>query len=829
MMDASEILHQYLKGSFSEKTAMAELEQLLKNITTKSKLTEAAKARYAIGFIRRILSYRGGEASIQDLCLSLRDIVLIFGRMELPQTMYDLVQTYGKKFDLTCDTNQTVSGILTTPEWMRPGSHISDVYSLMPAIAELEPPSVGDALLSRKTIFDSYKSFEQKIAVHTAIMLPRGYSLLVSQPTGGGKSLVTQMLAACSGGLTLVIVPTVALTLDQYNAAINNLTDKEGIFCYHGKQSSAEKRNIIAALKDKKVKILFSSPEAIIKNSILYTQLGDAVATGYLNNVVIDEAHIIPDWGVLFRPDFQVFSVTLKKWRKDSGDSLRTYMLSATLSEDVVDTLFFLFGDEGKNIQIRCDSLRQEPRFYFHAARSKTEQMNKTLEVIQALPKPMIVYVLEPRDAEDLQRCLKECGYRNIPTFTGDTKASIRDEILKAWKNNQYDIVIATSAFGLGVDKPDVRTIVHACVPENLSRFYQEVGRAGRDGLPSISVLIPYLSNQKSKGDIHRALSLVKKRVLTVDKMVNRWAGMTACTIMDGDVCMIDTSATPPTMTIAEAEFAGNRNISWNVNLLLFLYRTGYIDLISISFQAANSSYLFTIKLLRPEILGDPERLSAELQNPRQTELNLQLKGYHIMRDLVQHPTSECWGHTFKQLFPLAKEVCNGCPADLNGKSNSDVLYKLRTDPDLRIGPADTSVKLRRKMGVYQDLLIIRKSDSQNIGELQKTVSSVQAWGIGAIVLPASRSKDIHFSGLILTYEEFYFVAKHTPYLLFKGIFCMFSDDSNTNFALWNALEELTALGYRRLFFCNEYMTCPNTGKPIIESIEGYHLSSEEL
>jgi len=132
-------------------------------------------------------------------------------------------------------------------------------------------------------------------------------------------------------------------------------------------------------------------------------------------------------------------------------------------------------------------------------------------------------------------------------------------------------------------------------------------------------------------------------------------------------------------------------------------------------------------------------------------------------------------------------------------------------------------------MGVYQDLLIIRRSHSQDIHELQRTISKAQTWGIYALVLPASISQDVDFEGLILTYKEFYFIAKHASYLLFKGVFCVFSNDHNTNYALWKALEELTDLGYRRLFFCSEYMTIPNTRKPIIESIEGYHLSSEEL
>ena len=106
--------------------------------------------------------------------------------------------------------------------------------------------------------------------------------------------------------------------------------------------------------------------------------------------------------------------------------------------------------------------------------------------------------------------------------------------------------MIATSAFGIGVDKPDVRTIIHACCPENLSRFYQEVGRGGRDQFPSLSLFIPYQSRYDSEGDVRRALGLVNKRVLTVERAVIRWKGMLASpdAMINADECVLNTSAT---------------------------------------------------------------------------------------------------------------------------------------------------------------------------------------------------------------------------------------------------------------------------------------------
>lgn len=213
--------------------------------------------------------------------------------------------------------------------------------------------------------------------------------------------------------------------------------------------------------------------------------------------------------GCIFQTRLSDLFDYFEKWKRKSDDFIRTFLLSATLSDDVVDTLFALFGSEGKNAQVRCDALRQEPRFYFHSAKSKKEQDDKTIEAIKLLPKPMVVYVLEPREAKDLQKKLRQVGYKNIPVFTGETKEADRDIVLTGWKNHDFDVVLATSAFGIGVDKPDVRTIIHACCPENLSRFYQEVGRGGRDRLPSLSLFIPYQSRYDSEGDVRRALGLV--------------------------------------------------------------------------------------------------------------------------------------------------------------------------------------------------------------------------------------------------------------------------------------------------------------------------------
>lgn len=838
-MDSKEILHQYIVGAMKSKSAIAELEKNLADTSTLLKMQEAARSRYVIGFIRRVIQFMCDEASAKDLCLNIRDIILFLGRVKLTEMLYNVVREYGAEFDLVCENDLQVSCLHHIPEWLEPHQYIKDVYALrLDDSIELECASSGDAILAKHTGFSVYKSFEQKVAVHTALNLPNGHTLLISLPTGGGKSLVTQLLASVSEGLTVVIVPTVALALDQYYAAQYNLTDGTEIYCYRGEQSGVERTTIIKALREKRARILFTSPEAILKNPELHRILDDAAKSHYLANVVVDEAHVVPDWGVFFRPDFQIFSILLKKWKRESEEFIRTFLLSATLSDDVVDTLFALFGSDGKNAQVRCDALRQEPRFYFYSAKSRKEQDDKTIEAIKLLPKPMVVYVLEPREAKDLQKKLRQIGYKNIPVFTGETKEKDRDTVLTGWKNHDFDVVIATSAFGIGVDKPDVRTIIHACCPENLSRFYQEVGRGGRDRLPSLSLFIPYQSRYDSEGDVRRALGLVNKRVLTIERAVTRWKGMLSnpAAMIDADECVLNTAATPATMTDEEAEYAGNRNVAWNVNLLLFLHRTGFIDLLDTNYVFDKKSnppkkyYTVTIKLLHPDILSDDDSLTAALTEPRAREYEAQMAGYRIMSELVSSPKALCWGRVFRHLFPLSREVCNGCPADPEGRITSDETYKLRTNPNINLPPARPSRRLSRNMGSFNEMIISRPANGPcSIEEVAVLAEKASQNDIGVLVVPDRLASQIVYDGILLNYDEFYYAVVHCPYFFAKGVVCIFDGDTGANFSLYKNLGKLDAYGYRKILYCNENTIVANGGKTIREYSDGYPIPIQKF
>ena len=162
-----------------------------------------------------------------------------------------------------------------------------------------------DPLIRRLTGFRCFKSVAQKLAVYGALHLPDGYAALISLPTGGGKSLITQTLAYQREGLTIVVVPTVSLAIDQVRTAkkiVQSAHVDEEIFFY---SSGAAIAPILQAIEKKTAKMLFISPEALLKNEGFAEAVKKANAARYLRNLVIDEAHIVVDWGASFRVDYQ--------------------------------------------------------------------------------------------------------------------------------------------------------------------------------------------------------------------------------------------------------------------------------------------------------------------------------------------------------------------------------------------------------------------------------------------------------------------------------------------------------------------------------------------
>ena len=175
---------------------------------------------------------------------------------------------------------------------------------------------------------------------------------------------------------------------------------------------------------------------------------------------------------------------------------------------------------EIKWIEIRCDALRREPRFELVTATSFRDKKREDKRIAEMFTSTNGCLCNETDQAEKVKEIAADIGITNVETFTGKTKADERSRIINEWSENEFDIIVATSAFGVGVDKSDVRTVLHLYVPDNPNAYYQELGRGGRDGLPCLSVMCVYPDE-----DLESAFVMTDK-VLGSDKILGRWDSM---------------------------------------------------------------------------------------------------------------------------------------------------------------------------------------------------------------------------------------------------------------------------------------------------------------
>lgn len=564
--------------------------------------------------------------------------------------------------------------------------------------------------------FTTYKSDEQKVAVLGALKAPDGYTTLISMSTGGGKSLVTQAVSYQKEGLTVIIVPTVSLMIDQVRNI--NCKSKNEVLYYNA--SSNNLSQIEEAINNHTLRMLFISPEALIRNKRLYGLILNANDARYLKNLVIDEAHMVMEWGALFRVDFQCLDIVRKEFL-NKNPALRTYLLSATFCEEVVKLLKLTYSENEKWLEIRCDKLRKEPRFSLIKT-SGYEKADKVVELICTLPHPMIVYVQTPEQAEILKRQLfSQTGMGKIRTFTGRTGSNERSDLIDEWTNDDFSIMIATCAFGVGVDKKDVRTVLHVYVPENPNNYYQEAGRGGRDGLPCLSVVL------YSNDDIDQAFYYIQK-VLTTEKLVGRWFSMLKYSKPKGaGKFIIDTTVKPSYHNEDSFEFWPNDgDVIWNVYVILFLKRQGLLKVDSMQYDDS-TKYTFEITILKNEIRTHNEKSVGILDQYRQKEFNHNLELFKEMRAALINSQKKCIAALFNQVYGRTDEFCAGCDAhDEVHNYQSNKVFETSLNMQLN----EVSANIQHILYGSTNELIIAESS------LQVVINLLAKLGINAFVGP---------------------------------------------------------------------------------------------
>lgn len=686
-----------------------------------------------------------------------------------------------------------------------------------------------DSLIYSLTGYSHFKSMDQKLAVYGALNAPEGYTVLVSLPTGGGKSLVTQTISYQKDGLTIVIVPTISLAIDQKRVTkkvIKRATNEEEIFSY---SSGDDVGPIFKAIREQKAKVLFISPEALLENPGFTEVVKEANKSRYLKNIVIDEAHIVVDWGASFRVDFQC----LESWRNMlllTNPSLRTILLSATFEDRCVATLRNFFEVNEKWIEVRCDALRHEPRYTVIRAKSYVEKQKNILELVRKLPHPMIIYVARPVEADLIKQMLASNGIKNTRTFTGLTGRVQREKLIDAWVDDDYEIMIATSAFGVGVDKGDVRTVIHTYIPQNANTYYQELGRGGRDGLPCLSVMCL----QPEDTTIGR--ERIKKRVLTPEKIIGRWDSLynnAKSQRISNNRVFIDTSIKPNYADVDEFDDSptSDADMNWNVYVLLFLRRFNLIKMLEV--KKIIDHYVILIELIDDRLMVINDELTELITQFREEEWEFYRSSYNAIASAVRANCKDCISELFYDTYSKVYEYCAGCNAHTNaiiGDINkfplkNRVIEPLRTISDEQRQPFGDALEL---------VTILNDNDS-----LMTLVDKLVSKGVTTIVLPDTKDDYENLirinsirNTLIITQSDLFNLQKAGGYYYTSGLVAVIYDKGKNTIgkqylSIKNNLCRKSETRVIHIIKENTYLD--ELGKNFIELVDGPSLFSNTL
>jgi superfamily II DNA/RNA helicase len=444
---------------------------------------------------------------------------------------------------------------------------------------------ISDPIIKELIGFDFYSSPGQKMAVRVALLMPPSSTALVLLPTGAGKSLIfyaAALMGVAESTLTIVVVPTVALARDQElrfrellrsrsASTANAAGGADATYSYHSGLSETERSTLRASIAEGGVSILFASPEALLNS--LRPSLFLAAQRGRLRYFVVDEVHMVAQWGQQFRPEFHMLAglrdSLLSECPPDS--KLKTILLTATLTTDSYRTIRSLFTSGDFRVVSEL-SLRPEPSYLIEAAKDDFKKGLMVEDALRLFPRPLILYTSLRKDADRWFERAYELGFRRLRLVKGgDLTNGPGEKILSEWRNGEVDVIVATSAFGLGVDQNDVRTVIHACLPESIDRYYQEVGRSGRDGRASVSLLVTSPEDEKT------AKNLSTKTTISIDRGFERWIEMwTRRKQVADSVFSVSLDATP-----IDIIFTGTQNASWNLRTLVLMRAANLIDFFS--------------------------------------------------------------------------------------------------------------------------------------------------------------------------------------------------------------------------------------------------------
>ena len=308
---------------------------------------------------------------------------------------------------------------------------------------------------------------------------------LVVMPTGGGKSICFQLPALLQTGLTLVVSPLVALMENQVQE-LREKTLPAGLI--HSQMPPQQRRQTLRLLEQNRLRLLYLSPETLLSSPVWSLISHPRI---FVNGLILDEAHCLVQWGDTFRPAYRRLGairpalLRLKPTQKNFAIAAFTATANPA-AQDTIKTVLdlknprsFLLDPYRPNLNLNVQTV--------WTPRGRKQQL---LKFIQTRPKQTgLVYVRTRRDSEELAEELKHQGYQTAAYHAG-LSGEERREIEQAWLKGSLKFVVCTSAFGMGINKPNVRWVLHFQAPFLLSEYLQEVGRAGRDGKPATALTL---------------------------------------------------------------------------------------------------------------------------------------------------------------------------------------------------------------------------------------------------------------------------------------------------------------------------------------------------
>lgn len=379
-----------------------------------------------------------------------------------------------------------------------------------------------------------------------------GRDTLGLMPTGGGKSITFQIPTLAMDGLAIVVTPIISLMKDQ----VDNLVARHIKATYlHAGLSMAEHRRVMEKCQNGNCKFLYISPERLQSDTFI-----DKIKHLNVCLIVVDEAHCISQWGYDFRPSFLEIAKLRKVFRNTPVLAL-TATATPVVVNDIQEKLQF------KVHNVFTKSFKRNNISY--VVRHTTEKMGELVHIIKSVPGSGIVYARSRKRTKLIADELKRNGISADHYHAGLTIEEKEDKQNK-WKNDEIRVIVATNAFGMGIDKPDVRLVIHVDVPNTLEEYYQEAGRAGRDGRRSFAVM---LVKETDKRILHRHVSEAFPEKEFIRKVYERVGNFLNVAIGEGYQQMLDFNFNLFCKTF-------NLPILPTHNALNILTRSGYIQFV---------------------------------------------------------------------------------------------------------------------------------------------------------------------------------------------------------------------------------------------------------